>query len=79
MGDPKIKNVIPLINKESLRNFFEYHVQINNDRETSIKIQGNSGTAIPTYHVFWLGTGKKFTSERIKRIKMRIKRTIVLF
>jgi len=77
MGEVNIKKVIALMINDKFLNFFEYQVQTINPKETNMKTQGNSGTAIPTYQVLWLGTGKKLTRERIKRIRMRINRTNV--
>ena len=79
MGDAKMKKVTTPKIKDAVRNFLEYHVQINNATQMSIKTQGNSGTAIPTYQVLWLGTGKKLTREKMKRISRRINRIKVLF
>lgn len=67
-----------LKSSENFFHFSEYHVQTIKAKDINIKIQGNSGTAMPTYHVLWLGTGRKLTRERIKRIIIRIIRIKVI-
>lgn len=51
---------------------------ISNSMIARINTQGNSDTAMPAYQVSLVGTGKKFTSESIKKIMIRMKRNIIL-
>lgn len=74
IGDARNIKVITPMTKEGILSFLEYKVQMINAKEINIKIHGNSGTAIPAYQVLALGTGKKLTSERMKRMMRRINR-----
>ena len=79
MGEDNIINVTVPKMMHMVFNFFAKKLHATKKKAANINIQGNSGTAIPAYHASLLGTGKKLTSESIKRTRMRMKRTIIIF